>query len=249
MYVTVSDTKEEMARLAAEAGAAAIRDAIMAHGDACIVLATGTSQMEMLNALLEKDEIEWSRVTAFHLDEYVGIAETHPASFRKYLKERFVERLQIPLKAFHYINVEHNADREIDRLNTAIADENVGVAFVGIGENGHLAFNDPPADFEVDQPYLRVRLDERCRMQQMGEGWFSRLEDVPAEAVSMSIRQIMKSKVIICTVPDSRKAEAVRNALEGPVTPDIPASILQRHSDCHIFLDRASASMLAAYGS
>jgi glucosamine-6-phosphate deaminase len=238
-----------MARLAAEAGASAIRDALKAGGDACIVLATGTSQFEMLGALLEMDDIDWSRITAFHLDEYVGISATHPASFRRYLKERFADRLRTPLRSFYYINAEDDPDGEIDRLNAQIVDRSVDVAFVGIGENGHLAFNDPPADFTIDDPYLRVKLDEKCRKQQMGEGWFERLEDVPAEAVSMSIRQIMKSKVIICTVPDGRKAEAVRNALEGPVTPDVPASILQRHDDCHVFLDTASASMLTAYGA
>jgi glucosamine-6-phosphate deaminase len=248
VQITISATTLEMARRAAETGAGALRQALRSRSEAGVVLATGTSQLGMLGALLQADDIDWSRVTAFHLDEYVGIADVHPASFRKYLKERFVDRLPVAIRSFHFIDAEDDPDAEIRRLNTEISGHSIDVSFVGIGENGHLAFNDPPADFETDDPYLRVQLDERCRRQQMGEGWFGRIEDVPTEAVSMSVRQILKSKVIICTVPDSRKAEAVRNTLEGPVTPDVPASILQRHGDCHVFLDRASAALLTRHG-
>ncbi len=244
MHVIVSDTKTKMARRAAETGAAALQSALAAKPEICIVLATGTSQLEMLEALVTTEDVDWSRVTAFHLDEYVGLSADHPASFRKYLRERFVERLPVPIEAFQYIDADHDPAAEIRRLGAEIDGKTVDVAFVGIGENGHLAFNDPPADFDAEAPYLLVELDERCRRQQMGEGWFDRLEDVPTEAVSMSIRQIMRSNVIVCTVPDRRKAVAVRNALEGPVTPDVPASILQRHVDCHVFLDAESASML-----
>ena len=244
MHITISDTTIEMAHRAAGSGASALRVALSTRNEACVVLATGTSQLEMLDVLVETDYIDWSRVTAFHLDEYVGISGTHPASFRKYLKERFADRLPISIHSFHFIDAADEPDREIERLNAEIASKTIDVAFVGIGENGHLAFNDPPADFEVEDPYIRVKLDERCRGQQMGEGWFDRLEDVPTEAVSMSIRQIMKSKVIVCTVPESRKGEAVKKALEGDVTPDVPSSILQRHGDCHIHLDMASAALL-----
>lgn len=244
MQVIISDTKTEMARLAAETGAAALRSALANGGEACIVLATGTSQLEMLDALVGLDDIDWSGVTAFHLDEYIGLSAAHPASFRKYLNERFVDRLPVQVRTFHYVDAEFEPDDEIDRLNAELAEMVIDVAFVGIGENGHLAFNDPPADFETEAAYLRVQLDEECRRQQLGEGWFERIEDVPTEAVSMSINQIMRSTLIVCTVPDRRKADAVKNALEGPVSPYVPASILQRHADCHVFLDVASASML-----
>ncbi len=183
-------------------------------------------------------------MTGFHLDEYVGLPITHPASFRKYLWERFVRLLPIPMKAFHFIDAERDPEAEVARLNAIVSERPVDVAFVGIGENGHLAFNDPPADFDTEDPYIIVTLDEACRRQQLGEGWFDSLEDVPKRAVSMSIRQIMKTEALICTVPERRKAPAVRDALQGPVTPDVPASILQRHAACQVFLDRDAASLL-----
>jgi glucosamine-6-phosphate deaminase len=181
----------------------------------------------------------------FHLDEYVRLGPDHPASFRRYLKERFVDKVG-PLREVHFVkgNV-RDPDRECQRLARLIGAHPIDVACVGIGENGHLAFNDPPADFETQEPYLVVDLDGRCRKQQLGEGWFATLEKVPARAISMSIRQIMKSRQIIVTVPDERKAEAVKNALEGPVTPDCPASILQQHPNCAIFLDEPAAALLA----
>ena len=154
---------------------------------------------------------------------------THGASFRKYLWERFHSKLPLPLVAFHYINAEKDPQGETKRLGDLIKQKSVDVAFIGIGENGHLAFNDPPADFETEQPYLVVNLDEGCRKQQLGEGWFPTLADVPKQAISMSVKQILKSAAIVCTVPDSRKATAVKGAVEGPVTPDVPASILQKH--------------------
>lgn len=244
MDVTICDDKETMGRKAAGTGAARVRQAINARGEANIVLATGASQFEMLDALVEED-IDWGCVTVFHLDEYVGLPITHPASFRKYLRERFEERLPKPLKDFHYIDAEGDCEAEIQRLNETISRHPIDAAFIGIGENGHLAFNDPPADFETEQPFIVVELDEDCRLQQVGEGWFEGLEDVPEQAISMSIRQIMKSDTIICTVPDERKAEAVRNALEGEVTPEVPASILQEHPACYMFLDQDSASLLS----
>ena len=244
MHVIVSETKPEMGRRAARDGAEKIRRAIADRGAANIILATGMSQFEMLAELVAAPDIDWSRVTAFHLDEYIGMPITHPASFRKYLKERFVEQLPQPLAAFHYINAEGDGVAECRRLSEIIAAHPIDVAFVGIGENGHLAFNDPPADFETDEPYLVVNLDEACRRQQLGEGWFPTLDDVPKQAISMSIRQILKSGAILCTVPDARKAEAVRASLEGPVTPDVPASVLQRHADTTVYLDSASAALL-----
>jgi glucosamine-6-phosphate deaminase len=200
----------------------------------------------MLGRLVSEPGIDWSRVTAFHLDEYVGMSTDHPASFRRYLKERFVDRLPVPIGAFHYIDAELDPEAECRRLAELIAPVTIDVAFVGIGENGHLAFNDPPADFRTEEPYLVVELDEACRRQQLGEGWFESLEAVPERAISMSVRQIMKSAAIVCTVPDARKATAVARTLNGPVTPDVPASILQRHPDCHLYLDVHSAGELEA---
>ncbi|MDB4544036.1 glucosamine-6-phosphate deaminase, partial [Akkermansiaceae bacterium] len=204
---------------------------------------------EMLAALVQEEGIDWTQVTIFHLDEYVGLSIEHPASFRKYLKERFENQLPSPVRAFHYINAEDDPEAECDRVGSLIAETPIDVAFVGIGENGHLAFNDPPADFEIEKPYLVVNLDEACRQQQFGEGWFANLEAVPEKAISMSVRQIMKSGSIICTVPDERKAKAVRNSLEGEVSPGVPASILQEHEDCGLYIDELAASLLGKGGA
>ena len=241
MEIIVSDTKELSGKEAAVRGAGLIRKAIAEKGEANIILATGTSQFEMLNALV-KEDIDWSKVTGFHLDEYIGLSREHPASFRKYLKERFVDI--VSPKEFHYIDGEGDAAAECIRLGELISKQPVDVAFVGIGENGHLAFNDPPADFETEKAYIIVQLDEACRRQQLGEGWFAALDEVPDKAISMSIRQIMKSKAIICSVPDLRKAKAVRDVVSGPVTPDVPASVLQQHKTTWIYLDKDSASLL-----
>jgi len=251
MELVVCDTKEQLGHRAAADGAKLIRRAIERHGAANIILATGASQFEMLAELVRVDgvdveEVDWSRVTAFHLDEYIGVPFSHPASFRNYLKERFVERLPQPPAAFHYIDGEADPESECCRVGEIISGHPIDVAFIGIGENGHLAFNDPPADFQTQRPYLIVELDEACRRQQLGEGWFATLKDVPARAISMSIRQIVKSAAIICSVPDRRKAEAVRNAVEGPVTPEAPASVLQQHERTTIYLDRESAVLLGS---
>jgi glucosamine-6-phosphate deaminase len=241
MEVLIFKTKKEMGTKAAADGAELIRQAITERGSADIILATGASQFEMLAALV-KENVNWSNVTGFHLDEYIGLPQTHPASFRKYLKERFVEK--VPIKAFHFIDGENEPAAECQRVGKIIMQHPIDVAFVGIGENGHLAFNDPPADFETDEPYITVTLDEACRRQQLGEGWFKTLDDVPNQAISMSIQQILKSKTIICTVPDSRKAWAVKSVAEGKVTPDVPASILQQHPLTKLYLDGNSAALL-----
>ena len=243
MNTTIFDSKEEMGASAAAAGAQRLDDALMETGTAAMIVATGASQFEML-ASLSRAELDWTSITGFHLDEYIGLSIEHPASFRKYLRERFVEKLPMPLQAFHYLDAETEPEKECRRVGDILALTSIDVAFVGIGENGHLAFNDPPADFETNEPYLVVHLDDACRKQQLGEGWFPDFESVPEQAISMSIQQILKSRTIICTVPDGRKAEAVREAVEGPVTPNIPASILQTHPDCHLFLDSVAASLL-----
>ena len=246
MKVIVSDSKQQLGRRAAEHGAQLIRKAIRKNGAANIIVATGASQFEVLSNLIQARDIAWNKVTAFHLDEYVGLPITHGASFRKYLWERFVSKLPLPLAAFHYVNAEKDPQKECDRLGKIIARHPIDVAFIGIGENGHVAFNDPPADFKTSKPYLVVSLDTACRQQQLGEGWFPSLAAVPKRAISMSPRQIMKSAAIVCSVPDRRKAEAVKNSLQGSVTPNVPASILQRHKNCAVFLDKESASRLSS---
>jgi glucosamine-6-phosphate deaminase len=246
MTLSISPNPIELGQKAGSIGAELIRKAIRNQGFANIILATGTSQFETLSQLLTEKDIDWSKVTVFHLDEYIGIPISHPASFRKYLMERFFTHVP-QLKAYHLINGEKNPDEECDRLSTLIQNHPIDVAFVGIGENGHLAFNDPPADFETEKPYLVVDLDHACRMQQFGEGWFPSLDAVPKQAISMSIRQIMKSKSIICSVPDLRKAQAVKDCLEDEITNLHPASILQSHPDCQIFLDKPASSLLSKY--
>jgi len=241
MEIIISETKQELGKLAAEKGAELIREAIQKNGKANIIVATGASQFEMLGELV-KEDIDWSVVTGFHLDEYIGIEISHPASFRKYLKERFVDL--VPIKEFNYVDGSSDATAECKRLGEIISRNPIEVAFVGIGENGHLAFNDPPADFETEEPYIVVNLDDDCRRQQLGEGWFPTFDDVPKQAISMSIKQIMKSKSIICTVPDERKATAVKNTLKSEVSPAVPASVLQLHPATWLFLDKSSASML-----
>ena len=244
MNIYKADTKKETSRAAAEAASAKLREAITTNGHARFIVATGASQFDFLSALTADTKINWAKTTMFHLDEYIGISDTHPASFCKYLQERLVDIVQ-PGR-MHFLNGEaDDPQAECNRLNQIISQHPIDVAFVGIGENGHLAFNDPPADFETEDPYIVVELDEACRLQQVGEGWFNGLDDVPTHAISMSIRQIMKAKTVICTVPDERKAEAVRNCLRGEITPMHPASILQRHPDCTAYLDAGSASLVA----
>jgi glucosamine-6-phosphate deaminase len=247
MDLILSDTKQELGARAAAHGARRIRSAVERRGEAFIAVATGASQFEMLEHLVLSEQLEWDRVTGFHLDEYIGIPMSHPASFRRYLKERFVDRLPRPIRSFHFIDAERNPELERERLNGMLANLSLDVAFIGIGENGHIAFNDPPADFETNDAYIIVDLDEACRKQQLGEGWFSSFEEVPTRAVSMSVRQIMSSSTIICSVPDERKVVAVRDAVEGPITPAVPASILQGHPECTLYLDRGSASALRGH--
>ncbi|HWE94647.1 MAG TPA: glucosamine-6-phosphate deaminase [Tepidisphaeraceae bacterium] len=244
MQIEVAENKQLMGAQAAAAGAKLIRAAVRERGGANIIVATGASQFEMLAALAQEPDVPWNRVTAFHLDEYVGLPITHPASFRLYLWERFHRRLPLPPAAFHYIDAEGNPIEECRRLGALIERHPIDVAFIGIGENAHVAFNDPPADFDAADPYLVVGLDDACRRQQLGEGWFPTFEDVPKQAISMSCRQILRSRAIVCTVPDKRKAQAVQRAVEGPVTPEVPASILQKHEEITLHLDREAASLL-----
>lgn len=243
MQIEILEDPVALGREAGKKAASLIRQAIATNGEAHIILATGASQFETLKQLVREQDIAWNKVVMFHLDEYIDLPESHPASFRKYLKERFLDIVS-PLQEVYLINGENDPVAECKRLNASIAKYPIDVALVGIGENGHLAFNDPPADFNVEDPYIVVDLDEHCRRQQMGEGWFNTLEEVPHKAISMSIRQILKSGSIICSVPDQRKAPAVKNCLEGEISNLFPASILQSHQDCICFLDKDSTSAL-----
>lgn len=245
MDIHADETRAESGAAAAALAASRLSHALSDSGGANLILATGASQFDMLQCLVHED-VDWSRVTCFHLDEYIGLPESHAASFRGYLRERFLERVP-RVAAFHFVDG-YATDPEVEcrRLGEIICDFPIDVACVGIGENGHLAFNDPPADFETDEPYLVVELDEACRRQQLGEGWFAALDDVPKRAISMSIRQMLKSRTIVCTAPDARKAQAVRDTVEGPVTNMLPASILQQHPDCHLFLDAPASALLTS---
>jgi glucosamine-6-phosphate deaminase len=242
MKIIVRNEPVDLGREAGREAAQIIRDALKNRGFASIIVATGTSQFETLKQLT-LEEVDWKAVTMFHLDEYIGLPESSPASFRKYLKERFIQKTGGLLQV-HLINGEKNPAEECLRLNELIVNRRIDVALLGIGENGHLGFNDPPADFETEEPFIIVNLDEKCRRQQLGEGWFERIDDVPRQAITMSIKQIMKSARIICSVPDSRKAQAVKDCFENPVSNLFPGSILQQHPHCTCFLDKFSSVLL-----
>lgn len=243
MEMEILANGDQMAEAAAAKAAELLRAAIDQRGQAAFVAATGVSQFKFLEILTAAPGIDWSRTTMFHLDEYVGLPETHPASFRRYLRERLIERVHPG--TVHLIQGDAaDPQAECRHLNKLIRAHTIDVSFVGIGENGHLAFNDPPADFEVVDPFILVELDEACRRQQLGEGWFDTLEDVPRRAISMSIRQIMRSRAIVCTVPEQRKARAVRDCFTGEIAPLHPASILRQHEEAYVFLDADAASLM-----
>jgi glucosamine-6-phosphate deaminase len=244
MNISIHADRPALGRAAADQAAEALLATCRDRGTANLVVATGASQFEVLAALSAMHTIPWEAITVFHLDEYVGLPNGHPASFRLYLRERFIDRLPKPPAAFHEIDGNADPRAEVRRLAGLVPAGDFDVSLIGIGENAHLAFNDPPADFKTEEPYLVVALDEGCRRQQVGEGWFATLDDVPTHAISMSVRRILASRTLICSVPDQRKAEAVRASVEGPLTPDVPASVLRQHRDCRFHLDRASATLL-----
>ena len=232
-----------------DVGGAAARHAaqsllrVLGHSEtARIIVATGASQLDFLDSLTSIPGIDWQRVEMFHLDEYIGIPATHAASFRKYLMERFI--LKTGIRRYHLLDGEQDPADVIRVIGRELKSAPVEIAFVGIGENGHLAFNDPPADFETDEPYLIVGLDEACRRQQVTEGWFGTISEVPLRAISMSVKQILKANEIIAVVPGARKARAVKACLEGQISPLAPASILRTHSNTTAYLDTDSASLL-----
>ncbi len=245
MNIHIAPNAYDLGRAAGAAAAQIIRKAIDTNDAANIILATGASQFETLNQLVGEKDIDWSKVIVFHLDEYIGLPLSHPASFRKYLQERVLSKLP-SLKMAWLIDGEAEANEECTRLGKIIGKHAIDVALIGIGENGHLAFNDPPADFESEAPFIIVKLDEACKRQQLDEGWFNTINEVPDFAISMSVKQILKSKHIICSVADTRKAQAVKNTLENAVSNYCPASILQLHASCDLFLDQYSAALLSA---
>jgi glucosamine-6-phosphate deaminase len=242
--IRIFPDKQALASAAADRAATVIRNSITQLGHVRIIAATGASQFDFLEALTNLPEIGWGRVEMFHLDEYLGIPETHPASFCKYLRERLIDKAGVG--KYHLLNGTGNPTAVITEVGRELQRAPIDVAFVGVGENGHLAFNDPPADFDCDEPYAVVALDEACRRQQLNEGWFSSLEHVPERAISMTIRQILKANEILCIVPDARKAQAVKNCFEGTVSPMAPASVLQRHPAATVYLDSHSSSLLSS---
>jgi glucosamine-6-phosphate deaminase len=244
MIVKVFDDKTSLGIAAAERASDVLRRAVRDRGRARIVVATGTSQLEFLSVLTSAKGIHWQRVEMFHLDEYVGLPISHPASFRKYLRERFIDKTGVT--QYHLLDGNDDLQKVLRQVAEALSSALIDVAFVGIGENGHLAFNDPPADFQAEAPYLLVNLDEACRRQQVGEGWFADISEVPRQAISMSVRQILKANEIICVVPDARKAKAVKICVEGEISPMAPASILRTHPATTVYLDRESASLLSS---
>lgn len=239
MHIHIYPTTRQAGEDAARMIALDLNEAIDAKGSARLVLSTGASQFETIDALT-RQAVDWSKVTMFHLDEYVDLPETHIASFRKYLKERFADR--VPLKEAVYVNGNGDVQANIEALTRRLREAEIDVGVIGIGENGHIAFNDPPADLECDSAYKVVDLEERCKRQQVGEGWFASVDDVPKQAITMTVRQILACKKIVSVVPHAVKAEAVRNTLGRPVSPDVPAAILKTHPDWNLFLDAESAA-------
>lgn len=241
--INIAPTPRELGVRAAAAIAGLLHAAVDKQGQARIILSTGASQFDTLKALLELD-VPWEKVEMFHLDEYVGLPESHIASFRKYLKERFVSKVQ--LKSAHFVSGEGDISANISCLTEELLKLPVDIGVIGIGENSHIAFNDPPADFDTDAAYKVVTLDERCRRQQVGEGWFERIEDVPQQAITMCVKQIMACRHIITAAPHAVKAEAIWNTITQPVNPQVPATILKTHPDWQLFIDDASAAKLTA---
>ena len=242
MNLRVFPDKYALANAAAVDAATAISRAIRERGRARIIAATGASQFEFLDQLTKIPGIDWENVEMFHLDEYIGLSSDHPASFQKYLRQRLLDKVGIV--RYHFLKGDGDPQRAIAEVTAEIRKAPIDVAFVGVGENGHLAFNDPPANFETTEAFLVVDLDEACRRQQLGEGWFKTLEQVPGRAISMTIPEILKAKEILCIVPNARKAQAVEKCFEGEISPLAPASILRTHPNVFVYLDHDSAALL-----
>jgi glucosamine-6-phosphate deaminase len=243
MLLRVFDDKSSLGKAAADQAANAIRRAIRDRGQARVIAATAASQLDFLEALTQERNVDWKRVEVFHLDEYIGLPITHPGSFRKMLLEQLIQKTGIA--KYNLLDGDGDVPEVVRRVGKALTSAPIDVAFLGIGENGHLAFNDPPADFETEKPYLIVKLDEACRRQQVGESWFADISQVPMQAISMSVRQILKANEILAVVPDTRKAQAVNTCFQGEISPMAPASILRTHPNATVYLDKNSASLLS----
>jgi len=243
MLMRVLEGRDSLGKAAAAHAAAAIQRSIAEKGKARIIGASAASQFEFLEALTSTPAIDWKKVELFHLDEYIGLPKTHPASFCKFLQDRLISKTGIV--AYHFLDGEKDPAEVIRQTNESISVAPIDVAFVGIGENGHLAFNDPPADFQTEEPFIIVNLDEACRQQQVGEGWFPNIETVPKQAISMSVRQVLKSKEILAVVPGPKKAQAIKACFDGPISPMAPSSILRTHSNATVYLDHESAALLS----
>ncbi len=245
MHIKIYQNPDELGANAAQFCRDLLNRAIQKQGNARLLLSTGASQFDTLKHLITLD-VDWSKVEMFHLDEYIQLPETHIASFRKYLKERVAQKLPVPFKAVHYVNGEGDVKANIAALTHEIRKSPIDLGLIGIGENAHIAFNDPPADFNTREAFIVVNLDDKCKNQQVGEGWFKTIDDVPKQAISMSVYQIMQCKTILSCVPYPVKANAIKMTLENDLTNQIPATILKQHGDFHLYLDRESASLIDA---
>ena len=245
MQIHVHDNADLLGQHAADAAAMALKEIIAEQGYARIALSTGASQFPFISSFVTRD-LPWEKIEMFHLDEYIGLPESHPASFRKYLKERFLQHVP-QLQRYWLVDGEQNPQETVARLNEQISQKPVDLALIGIGENGHIAFNDPPADFENPDPYTIVNLDDACKQQQVNEGWFATLEDVPKQAISMTVQQILRSRRIISCVPHAAKAEAIRSTLDQPIDPKFPSTILKSHANWQLYLDKASSASIFAW--
>ena len=241
--VHVAVSNDELSAAAAEAFASAVRCALMEKAEIAVILATGNSQLSFARIVGERDDIDWSRISILHMDEYLGMREGHPASFRRWIQENIVQR--VGPKAFHGVQGDHEpVEEELERYAGLLRELDPAICVMGIGENGHLAFNDPPADFETRDLIRVADLDEACRKQQVGEGHFASLEDVPHQALTLTVHALLRPETVLVLTPAARKARAVKVTLEGPVTPSCPASILQTQPQAHLYLDQESASLL-----
>lgn len=244
MNISISKTPQELGQKAGKLAVSKLKEALAMNGYARVLLATGMSQMEtMMNVV--KSDVDWSKVEVFHMDEYIGLPIGHKASFIRYIKERFIDHVQV--KKFYPVETSGNLSERLEQLSAAIREKPIDVGMIGIGENTHIGFNDPPADFKTQEAYIKVKLDDRCKMQQVGEGWFNSKDEVPDSAVTITPYQIIQCKTIICSVPFLVKAEAVYKTITSRITGDVPATILKRHDDFHLFLDRDSASKIIQF--
>ena len=248
MKVVIHDDRQSMGEAAARQAGDALVAEITEKGKAAAIFACAPSQLDCLSALRIMPGIRWDRVTVFHMDEYIGMPETHPESFRRFLLRELISHVKPA--AFHGIRGEaEDPGAELARYTSLVEEAKPVLCVLGIGENGHLAFNDPPADFETAKTIHMVELDEKCRLQQVGEGHFPSLAETPARAYSLTVPALLKPKVVVGVVPGPKKAEAVRNALEGPVTPLCPSSILRTRANVTLYLDNGSAALLSKAGS